>query len=82
MRCADLPVLLVRRGVVGDLEEEQVNHLLHLVVVPATLAHDYRCIKQEDVPAGSGGTTLLCLIEISRILHRHSGSLVLCVIVS
>lgn len=82
MRCADLPVLLVRRGVVGDLEEEQVNHLLHLVVVPTTLAHDYRCVKQEDVPVGSEGTTLLCLIAISRILHHHSGSLVLCVIIS
>lgn len=79
---ADLPVLLVRRGVVGDLEEEQVNHLFHLVVVPTTLAHDYRCVKQEDVPAGSGGTTLLCFIAVSRILHCHSGSLVLCVIIS
>lgn len=58
MRRADLPVLLVRRGVVGDLEEEQVNHLLHLVVVATTLAHNDRRVKQEDVPAGSGGTTL------------------------
>lgn len=64
MRCADLPVLLVRRGVVGDLEEEQVNHLLHLVVVPTTLAHNDRRVKQEDVPAGSRGTTLLCLVTI------------------
>lgn len=48
---ADLPVLLVGRGVVGDLEEVQVDHLLHLVVVPAPLAHNDRRVKQEDVPA-------------------------------
>lgn len=51
--CADLSVLLVRRGVVGDLEEVQVDHFFHLVVVSSTLAHDHRRIKQEDVPAGS-----------------------------
>lgn len=49
--CADLSVLLVRRGVVGDLEEVQVDHFFHLIVVSSTLAHDHRCIEKEDVPA-------------------------------
>ena len=49
--CADLSVLLVRRGVVGDLEEVQVDHFFHLIVISPTLAHDNRRIEQEDVPA-------------------------------
>lgn len=48
-RRRDLSVLLVGRGVVGDLEVVQVDHLLHLVVVAPTLAHDHGGIKQEDV---------------------------------
>lgn len=49
--CADLSVLLVRRGVVGNLEEMQVDHFFHLIVVSPTLAYDHRRIEQEDVPA-------------------------------
>lgn len=49
--CADLSVLLVRRGVVGNLEEMQVDHFFHLIVVSPTLAYDHRPIEQEDVPA-------------------------------
>lgn len=73
---ADLPVLLVRRGVVGDLEEVQVNHLLHLVVVAAALAHDDRRVKQEDVPAVQWGhrviimIILLLFVLVSRIGNR------------
>lgn len=50
--CANLSVLLVRRGVVGDLKVVQVDYFFHLIVVSSTLAHDHRCIEQEDVPAG------------------------------
>lgn len=55
--CADLSVLPVRRGVVGDLEEVQVNHFFHLVVVPSTLAYDHCRIEQEDVPAVQGASS-------------------------
>lgn len=48
---SNLSSLLVRRGVVGDLEEMQVDHLLHLVVVSSPLAHDHGGVEQEDVPA-------------------------------
>lgn len=48
---SNLSGLLVRRGVVGDLEEMQVDHLFHLVVVSSPLAHDHGGVKQEDVPA-------------------------------
>lgn len=46
----DLSVLLVRRGVVGDLEEVQVDDFFHLIVVSSTLTYDHRRIEQEDVP--------------------------------
>lgn len=49
--CADLSVLLVRRGVVGDLEEVKVDHFFHLIVVSSSLAYNHRRIEQEDVPA-------------------------------
>lgn len=49
--CADLSVLLVRCGVVGDLEEVQVDHFFHLIVVSSPLAYNHRRIEQEDVPA-------------------------------
>lgn len=49
---SNLSRLLVRRGVVGDLEEVQVDHFLHLVVVSPPLAHDDGGVEQEDVPAG------------------------------
>lgn len=48
--CADLSVLLVRRGVVGDLEEVQVDDFFHLIVVSSTLTYNHRRIEQEDVP--------------------------------
>lgn len=48
---SNLSGLLVRRGVVGDLEEMQVDHLFHLVVVSPPLAHDDGGVEQEDVSA-------------------------------
>lgn len=56
--CADLSVLLVRRGVVGDLEQVQVDHFFHLVVVSSALTYDHRRVEQEDVPAGSKSKSL------------------------
>lgn len=63
-RRGNLSGLLVRRGVVGDLEEVQVDHLLHLVVVPSPLAHDDGGVEQEDVSAFErrGGSGLIILI--------------------
>lgn len=51
LRHPDLPVLFVGRRVVGDLEEVQVNHFFHLVVVPSALANDHGSVEQEDVSA-------------------------------
>lgn len=48
---ADLSRLLVRRGVFGDLEEMEVDHFFHLVVVSPALAHDHGGVEQEDVSA-------------------------------
>lgn len=42
--------LFVTGGVVGHLEVVEVQNVLHLVVVPSSLADNGGHIKQEDVP--------------------------------
>lgn len=42
-----LLALLVRHGVVGDLEDVEVEHVLHLVVVAASFADHGGHVKQE-----------------------------------
>lgn len=45
----DLFRLSFRGGVVCDLEVVEVEHVLHLVVVPPSLANNEGDIEQEDV---------------------------------
>lgn len=48
--CTNLSVFLVRRGVVCDLKEVQVDHVFHFVVVSPSLTNDDGSIEQEYMP--------------------------------
>ena len=52
----DLFTFSVGGGVVGDLVEVEVQHVLQIVVVSPTLAHDDGQVEEKDVPAREGDT--------------------------
>lgn len=49
-RPTDLFALSVRGGVVCHLEVVEVQDILHLIVVPPSLANDGGHVEQKDVP--------------------------------
>lgn len=71
--CTDLSVLFVRRGIVGDFEEVQVDHFFHLVVVSSPLTNNDRSVKQEDVPAIQKCSSKFKHIFLNSSCYSHRG---------
>lgn len=53
MFLTDLSAVLISAGVIGDLEMIEVDHFLHLIVVPTPLADDYSDVEQKNMSAAS-----------------------------
>jgi len=53
MFLTDLSAVLISGGVICDLEMIEVNHFLHLIVVPTPLADDHSDVEQKNMSAAS-----------------------------